>query len=83
MGKLLISFIKMVMICLLREEGIPNILQRYEEYVTIYVAVALIVTCGLDGVVGLCSTLHQQGCSLTGPHGHFLVVLASLAKFPH
>ena len=24
--------------------------------------------CGLDGVVGLCSTLHQQGCSLTEPH---------------
>ena len=23
--------------------------------------------CGLDGVVGGCSTLHQQGCSLTGP----------------
>ena len=24
--------------------------------------------CGLDGVVGRCSTLHQQGCSLTGLH---------------
>ena len=39
--------------------------------------------CGLDGVVGGCSTLHQQGCFLTGPHGRFLVVPALPEEFPH
>ena len=38
---------------------------------------------GLDGVVGGCSTLHQQGCSLTGPHGRFPVVPAFPEDFPH
>ena len=71
------------MIILLKGNGIPNLPEGYKEYVWIYSEVALIVTCGLDGVVGLCSTLHQQGSSLTGPHGHSLVVHASLAEFPH
>ena len=39
--------------------------------------------CGLDGVVGGCSTLHQQGCILTGPHDHFLVVFAFPEEFSH
>ena len=61
MGKLLINFIKKCGndLIIKREKGIPDIPKGYEEYVRIYQGVALIVTCGLDGVVGLCSTLHQ------------------------
>ena len=75
--------LQVVMIWLLREEGIPNIPEGYEEYVRIYLEVVFTLTCGLDGVVELCSTLHQQGCSLMEPHGHFLVVLAFPEEFSH
>ena len=46
-----------------------------------YSKAALTVTCGIDGVVGLCSTLPQRECSLTGPHGHFLVVTSITSQF--
>ena len=36
--------------------------------------------CGLVGVSETCSTLHQQGCSLTVSRGHYLVVLTSFVN---
>ena len=62
---------------------IPNIPEGYEENVWIYSELALTVTCGLAGVMGFCSIVHQEGGSLTGPHGHFLVIPTSLEEFPH
>ena len=41
---------------IIKGRRIPNIPEGYEEYVWVYLEVALTVTCGLDGVVGLCST---------------------------
>ena len=38
--------------------------------------------CGLVGVSETCSTLHQQGCSLTVSRGHCPVVPTSFVDFP-
>ena len=37
--------------------------------------------CGLVGLSETCSTLHQQGCSLTVSQGHCPVVPASFVDF--
>ena len=69
----------------LRGKGDSQYTVRYWEYVWILRRVAsqgkMWARWSRGG--GWCSTLHQQGCSLTGPHDHFLIVPAFLEKFAH
>ena len=65
----------------LRGKGDSQYTVRYWEYVWILRRVALHGKMWARWSRG--STLHQQGCILTGSHGHFLVVPAFFEEFAH
>ena len=67
----------------LRGRGIPDIPQRYMEYVKTHRVWQHTRKCGLNGVTRGCPTLYQQGCILKGPCGDFSVVLAFSIQLAH
>ena len=82
MGKLLVDFIYVVMILISLGDGNSNIPGGTRSMSkTINRCSSLQGICGLVGVSKTCSTLHQQGCSLTMSRGHCPVVPTSFVDF--